>query len=736
MKILFVTEFFPQDNNLKFTGGVEAYSYYLVRELVKKHQVTVICRRRDKNTSYCKLEKNLKIYSVGIPTQRIDTGFWTIPSRLIFTLAGLKVGIKEDFDLVQGNNFVTYPLAFLIATIKRKPSVAWYPDVFIGKWTKLTGFLSGTVGALSEKISLKFPWNAFVALSESTRDKLLEQSIDDRKITTIYAGVDIDFFKKIKPFKENKFTICCISRLVNYKRIDLLIKAAKILKDQGVDFSLKIIGEGPEKDNLLDLAKKLELTNLITFKSKLSREKLAAELKSSHLFCLPSQEEGFGLVVIEAAACGIPFVVSDLPVLKEVTHNGTGGTFFKSGDERDLALKINQFMKDRKIQEKLIAETEELVKNYTWEKISRQFENVYRQVTLPKILMLVDAWFPHVGGGQIHAWELSKELAKRGCKITIFTRNLGPWSEQFPGVKVVRVGHFKKFANLFGRIEYLVLALFYSLFTGYDILHAHAFSPGLIVPFAKFFRHKKIVFTAHGKGMKIAGLGLGGGWLEKIVFYKIPYDAEITVAKNTFTQKPVSKKVWVIPNGVDSERFGKGQRERGRINNILYIGRLNYDKGVDLLIEAFKQLDHKNLKLRVVGDGPERVTLEEQSQGLPVTFTGRLEGDRLVEEYKKADLLVMPSLVEGQPIRLFEAWASKLPVVATRAGDNELYIKDGQTGFLANIDSRSLLEAIKRALNSDTLKSMVERNWQSVQQYSWEKIADQTLTVYLKALYE
>ena len=68
-----------------------------------------------------------------------------------------------------------------------------------------------------------------------------------------------------------------------------------------------------------------------------------------------------------------------------------------------------------------------------------------------KLLIVIDAWFPHYGGGQVHVWELSKELTKLGYEITIFTRNLGDWNEKYSNISVVRAGHFKKFSNAFLR---------------------------------------------------------------------------------------------------------------------------------------------------------------------------------------------------------------------------------------------------------------------------------------------
>src|SRR3989344_600529 len=221
MKILFVSEFFPLDEKLKFTGGVESYNYYLVKELSKKNQVTVICRKTQEIKSSLNTE-NLKIVPIGPLSENVDTNFVTIPGRILFTFKAIFFELKQDFDIVQGNNFVVYPIAFIVGFLKNKPRIAWYADVFLGSWVKHTGFISGIIGEIVEKIILKLPWSYFIALSESTNNKLQKVGISSKKIKTILAGVELEYFNKIKAQKKNIPTVICISRLVSYKRVDLL----------------------------------------------------------------------------------------------------------------------------------------------------------------------------------------------------------------------------------------------------------------------------------------------------------------------------------------------------------------------------------------------------------------------------------------------------------------------------------------------------------------------------------
>lgn len=346
------------------------------------------------------------------------------------------------------------------------------------------------------------------------------------------------------------------------------------------------------------------------------------------------------------------------------------------------------------------------------------------------ILMIVDAWFPHTGGGQVHVWELSKALADKGHKVVILTRNNGAWNEVYPGVTVKRLGKSSQFSNLKERLSFLASSFFVTLITDCDVIHLHAFSPGLLAPLLKFFKRKPVVFTVHGEGMKIAGLPLGEKFLEDLVFYKITYDGQISVAKQTLVKKGATKNVWVIPNGVRISDWTGAQRQRNKVKHLIFVGRFFYDKGVDLLIEAFKELKRKDLDLTIVGEGPELSKLKGLAKGQKIRFTGKLGGQKLVNEIRKADLYVMPSRVEGMPIRLLEAWAAKIPIVATKVGDNSQYIVNNKSGFLAEANVQSLANSIEKALKSNRLVNIAESGFNKVQDFTWNNIAEQTLARY------
>ena len=341
MKLLFLTEFYPQDEHLVFTGGVEARVYYVSRAAKKDFRVRII-------TSASK----------HVPATAIS-----IVSRLWFMLKSLAKALATDFDLIEGSNVVSYLPAYLAAKLKGKPVIAWVPDVLGRHWFNF-GAAVGLAGLIAEKVYLKLSWTRIIALSAATKTKLIAASIDPEKISVVHAGIDPQEFEFDRPPKFNSFTIICVARLVKTKRIDQLIQAAAKLP-----VKLIVVGFGPQEARLKNLA-----GDKVKFFKHLSRRELLKLISRCHLFCLPSVVEGFGIATIEAMACGLPAVLADIPVNREVTHNGQGAIFFEPENAVDLAAQISKI---RLIYKQKQTEALKLSKTYTWQKIYNQTKKVY-----------------------------------------------------------------------------------------------------------------------------------------------------------------------------------------------------------------------------------------------------------------------------------------------------------------------------------------------------------------------
>ncbi len=349
MKALWITEFFPASSQAEITGGVEARCYYVSRHLEKLgHKVAVIARKTGGQTW-------------------TNASFSSLPQRIRFVAVSLIRGLQSDFDVIEGTNFTTYPVAWTVGTLKHKPVIFWYADVFLGNWVKTVGPV-GLLGEIAERVILKLPVNRYVAISESTRDKLIRAGIPKGKIDVVYCGAEPAEIAQAKSSPVKKYDICVVSRLVGYKKVDEVIRAV----DRKT--SVAIIGQGPEIEKLKALSSGKKITFLGHVKSHLEVLKV---ISSAKIFCLPSSTEGFGITVIEAASLRVPYIARDIPVIREITADGQGGLLFS---QNDLPVKLKELLTDRALYRRKCREAVRIARKYTWEKAARRTLLIYESL--------------------------------------------------------------------------------------------------------------------------------------------------------------------------------------------------------------------------------------------------------------------------------------------------------------------------------------------------------------------
>lgn len=164
-------------------------------------------------------------------------------------------------------------------------------------------------------------------------------------------------------------------------------------------------------------------------------------------------------------------------------------------------------------------------------------------------------------------------------------------------------------------------------------------------------------------------------------------------------------KLHIIHCGVEPERYAKGPRPDSP--TLLFVGRLAAVKGVPVLFEALQSVieQHPDVRLHLIGDGPERARLEKQASDMGLadhlTFLGYQSQAAVAEALSSTDIFVLPSFAEGVPVVLMEAMAAEVPVVTSRiAGVPEL-VSDGESGLLVPPGAPGPLAAALNRLLAD-----------------------------------
>lgn len=158
---------------------------------------------------------------------------------------------------------------------------------------------------------------------------------------------------------------------IKNKGLDTLLEAV-----QGFDTKLRLVGKGRDEKKLKEMTERFRLGN-IDFIGFLDEEAKIKMLRGSKFLILPSRFEGQGIVVLEAAACGKPVIVSDIPELRYAVDAGFGMSF-KAGDAKDLAGKIKLLLERGALRNDMGQNGMEFAEKYTWDKIAEDYENYLR----------------------------------------------------------------------------------------------------------------------------------------------------------------------------------------------------------------------------------------------------------------------------------------------------------------------------------------------------------------------
>jgi glycosyltransferase involved in cell wall biosynthesis len=214
--------------------------------------------------------------------------------------------MEEKFDIIDCQEFPYFPCftAKVHSLFRRTLLVITWHEIWDKYWFEYLG-KKGLFGWIVERLTSKLT-SKNIAVSERTKKNLESLGVKDVKV--IHNGIDFKKIESVKP-SEEKSDIVFAGRLIKDKNVDVLIRAISLIKKEIQDIKCIIIGDGPEKEKLMNLAKELRVENNVKFAGFLeNHDDVIAYMKSSKVFVLPSTREGFGIVALEANACGLPVI--------------------------------------------------------------------------------------------------------------------------------------------------------------------------------------------------------------------------------------------------------------------------------------------------------------------------------------------------------------------------------------------------------------------------------------------
>jgi glycosyltransferase involved in cell wall biosynthesis len=288
----------------------------------------------------------------------------SIWQTVLFGLSAIRLLWSAPFDVLDVDQFpfVHFFAARLVCSLRRRPMTAtWYEVWDAAYWRRYIGWL-GPVGFLLQRAAARQA-DLIFADSALTATRLTSWlGVDARRVLILPpAGVETIRVREPLP----KLTDCIfVGRLLPHKNVDVLLRAVATLP--GV--TLLVVGSGPERGRLQQLAEELQLSGRVVFESPGSHEAVIDRLRASRLLAFPSTREGFGIAVLEANACGVPALVVKHPdnAALEIVRQGENGLVSELEPAR-LADAIRDFLADPEAQSRMSRAARSVASSYSWE---------------------------------------------------------------------------------------------------------------------------------------------------------------------------------------------------------------------------------------------------------------------------------------------------------------------------------------------------------------------------------
>lgn len=384
MRILMISKALPQS----FKGGIQTHVWELSQSLRKRgHEVSILTAGSLRRGVTTRMVEGIQVYEIPHLSYYYTPILSHTMSEWSFNWAAVR-WIEQNadkFDVVHahGRSGYLYPSA----RKRRLPCVTTVHRLYSTEmpWSK-----NEYKNVLDRKLHLKLVTrfekssvthsDAVIAISEEVIKELDSIQAPKTLIHLIYNGVNTDI--TIQQNKPSGNQLLFVGRLNEIKGVYPLVESMLQVRP---DIHLKMLGDGVEMENLQKRIEALGLQHRIQLAGRQSIEEVFRQLEKSYALILPSYHESQGIVLMEANLAGKPTLGSDVPGINEMIAPGKNGYLFPAGNPAAMAKAINQLFENPTEAARLGAWGREWVMaNFSWEKIAREVEEVYEQVTLGK----------------------------------------------------------------------------------------------------------------------------------------------------------------------------------------------------------------------------------------------------------------------------------------------------------------------------------------------------------------
>jgi glycosyltransferase involved in cell wall biosynthesis len=352
MKILMpATHYYP------VIGGIETWTKNIAERLAKSAEVFLVtgrvkgCPKKETATGV-KIWRTSPFVLSNLSASPLIYSLSLLPFVFFKSLSIVK---KEKIDIIHCQGFLSSFLGFSLAKITGVPYIV-------------------TVQRLEKKNN---PFKNFIyrqaafCIAASLAVKKNFEDIGVKRIEIIPNGIDLARFKGSARQRTGQFTVIAVARLEKVKGLEYLIQAVS-------DFQLIIVGGGSEKKNLENLVEKLNKKEEVRFLGEVPNTAIPGYLAQADCFCLPSLKEGFGIVVLEAQAAGLPVVATRVGGILDLIEDRKTGLLVEPQNSQALNKAILEIKTNPELARRLADNAKANLIKYEWDNIAEKVYQIYQ----------------------------------------------------------------------------------------------------------------------------------------------------------------------------------------------------------------------------------------------------------------------------------------------------------------------------------------------------------------------
>ncbi len=305
---------------------------------------------------------------------------WITPKFHLPVYAAARILFNESlrrkdfsaFDAVVGFDLDGYALSPKTKHIANIKGVLGEAVPFESGATRLSLALQARLEAVNVRRAARV-----ITISQYCATRIRELYRYEKPIAIVPELIDLTHWRSLfqqagslKP--GNRFQVLCVCRFYRRKRVDVLLRAAALVRSKIPELEVRIVGGGPDAPKLRKLSTELGLDSVVRWLGDLRQAELAREYCQASLFCLPSAQEGFGIVLLEAMAAGRSILATRSAAVPEVAPHGM---LVEPNSPEALAEGLVHLYRDNSLRAEIAAEGLQLVEQYDCSKVARRFLN-------------------------------------------------------------------------------------------------------------------------------------------------------------------------------------------------------------------------------------------------------------------------------------------------------------------------------------------------------------------------